>query len=529
MIDKVSTVLNSSIFCIIFLMKHVSMFGAASYRNPLDRFLVTATATKNGSSSSSSRRSYGSARRLHPVPTARAHKRHAAAGQAPPLQRLPRHLRPHRVQLQPDPAGERRPFGPRSLAGLPLRDVSRRTADPRCDHRPVLGVAGPRGAEQLVPSGERAGEEAQPRSVFRARAAGDVHNFGRHHELRRRGRRGVRRPGVLFCSFSACGYMSSLQVEQLIQRGIVPLRSESDFSNGYLDTPLDWMPGTKNMRLKHVTAVVRTTDPNSIYLKFLRDEMEGSHRATAIVLNTFADLEGDILDAMSAVLPAPIYPVGPLTMFRSQALDTGGSSLWEKDSTCLEWLGGKAAGSVLYVNFGSLTVMTNEKLAEFAWGLADSGYDFLWVIRNDVAMGRPAVLPREFYAGTSGRGMLAGWCPQEEVLAHPSVGGFLTHCGWNSVVESIGAGVPMLCWPLAAEQHANCLYACAEWRIGMEVERDAKREGVAALVRELMGGARGKEMRARALQWKERATRTTRRGGKSFEMLERLIKEVLFR
>ncbi|KAJ6791757.1 7-deoxyloganetin glucosyltransferase-like [Iris pallida] len=336
-------------------------------------------------------------------------------------------------------------------------------------------------------------------------------------------------PGVLFCSFSACGYMSSLQVEQLIQRGIVPLRSESDFSNGYLDTPLDWMPGTKNMRLKHVTAVVRTTDPNSIYLKFLRDEMEGSHRATAIVLNTFADLEGDVLDAMSAVLPAPIYPVGPLTMFRGQALDTGGSSLREKDSTCLEWLDGKAAGSVLYVNFGSLEVMTNEKLAEFAWGMADSGYDFLWVIRNDVAMGRPAVLPREFYAGTSGRGMLAGWCPQEEVLAHPSVGGFLTHCGWNSVVESIGAGVPMLCWPLGAEQHANCLYACAEWGIGMEVERDAKREGVAALVRELMGGARGKEMRARALQWKERATRTTRRGGKSFEMLERLIKEVLHR
>jgi UDP:flavonoid glycosyltransferase YjiC (YdhE family) len=87
------------------------------------------------------------------------------------------------------------------------------------------------------------------------------------------------------------------------------------------------------------------------------------------------------------------------------------------------------------------------------------------------------------------------WCPQEQVLAHPSIGVFLTHCGWNSTLESMCAGVPIICWSFFAEQQTNCQYAYSTWGIGMEVYHDVKRDEIEALVREMMDGYKGKAMR----------------------------------
>ncbi|CAA6658837.1 unnamed protein product [Spirodela intermedia] len=151
-----------------------------------------------------------------------------------------------------------------------------------------------------------------------------------------------------------------------------------------------------------------------------------------------------------------------------------GSNLWKEDTSCLE----------------CITVMTNEQLVEFAWGLADSNQDFLWIIRPDLVKGESAVLPEEFLREVEGRGLLASWCPQEKVLGHPAVVGFLTHSGWNSTLESISGGVPMMCWAFFAEQQTKCRYSCAEWGIGMEIESDVRREEVRSLIAELMEGRR---------------------------------------
>ncbi|KAJ8632791.1 hypothetical protein MRB53_026127 [Persea americana] len=104
-----------------------------------------------------------------------------------------------------------------------------------------------------------------------------------------------------------------------------------------------------------------------------------------------------------------------------------------------------------------------------------------------------------------GRGMVVGWCPQEQALAHPSSAAFLTHCGWNSTLESISFGVPMLCWPFLGEQQTNYRYACHNWCVGMEINNNARREEIEALIKELMGGEKGKEMRKKAFDWKESA------------------------
>ena len=120
-------------------------------------------------------------------------------------------------------------------------------------------------------------------------------------------------------------------------------------------------------------------------------------------------------------------------------------------------------------------------------------------------IGDSSVLPSEFLEETKDRGLLASWCPQEQVLNHPSIGGFLTHSGWNSTFESISNGVPMLCWPFFADQQTNCWLCCNRWGIALEIDNDVKRNEVSKLVIELMHGEKGKEMRKNAIEWKNKA------------------------
>ncbi|XP_074565278.1 7-deoxyloganetin glucosyltransferase-like [Curcuma longa] len=340
--------------------------------------------------------------------------------------------------------------------------------------------------------------------------------------------RELRIPEVIFWTTSACGFMGYLQYQRLIDRGLTPLKHESDITNGFLDTPIDWVPGMKNIRLRDFPSFIRTTDRDDIMLNYTNREAQRASIAAAVILNTFDELEGPVLEAMAEILP-PIYTVGPLSLLLQHhqipdALASIRSNLWKEESGCLEWLDCRAPRSVVFANFGSITVMSNEQLVEFAWGLANSEHEFLWVIRPDLVRGHAAVLPAEFVEKTRERGMLASWCPQEEVLSHASVGGFLTHSGWNSTLESIVGGVAMLSWPFFAEQQTNCRYACTEWGNGMEIDNNVRREEVEGLIRELMGnGEKGREMRRRAAGWKEAAERAARPGGSSFLNLARLV------
>ncbi|XP_078164394.1 7-deoxyloganetin glucosyltransferase-like isoform X2 [Carex rostrata] len=334
-------------------------------------------------------------------------------------------------------------------------------------------------------------------------------------------------PEVIFFTTSACGYNGYLHYKELIQRGIVPLKDEAQLKDGYLEMPLDWIPGMKNIRLRDMPDFLRTTDPNDIMLNYLNRESWRNTKATAIVLNTFDELEQTVLDTLQTMLP-PIYTVGPLSLLSSKANKVPlSSNLWKEDTECMKWLDGKKPSSVVYVNFGSITVMTNDQLIEFAWGLANSKCDFLWVIRNDLVKGDTAVLPPEFSADIEGRGLLAGWCQQEAVLAHPAIAGFLTHSGWNSTLDSLSCGVPMISWPFFAEQQTNCRYLCTEWGIGMEIDNNVKRDEVEWQVRELMTGEKGAEMRNRAVEWKKSAIRATQPGGSSAVNLDKLVKEVI--
>uniref|UniRef100_A0A8R7P985 Glycosyltransferase N-terminal domain-containing protein n=1 Tax=Triticum urartu TaxID=4572 RepID=A0A8R7P985_TRIUA len=175
-------------------------------------------------------------------------------------------------------------------------------------------------------------------------------------------------PCTLFWTASACGFMGYRNFWFLLDEGLTPLKDEEQVKNGYLDTPVTQACGmSKHMRLRDFSSFVRTTDRRDILFNFLLHEVEQSDRATAIILNTFDELEQTALDAMRTILPLPVYTIGPLNSLTDQLVSEGDSSgtlgairssLWREDQSCLEWLQGREPRSVVYVNYGSVTTMS---------------------------------------------------------------------------------------------------------------------------------------------------------------------------
>ncbi|KAA3453878.1 7-deoxyloganetin glucosyltransferase-like [Gossypium australe] len=308
-------------------------------------------------------------------------------------------------------------------------------------------------------------------------------------------------PEVLFWTTSACGFLGYVHYRQLMEKGYTPLKEESYLTNGYLDTVIDWIPTMEGIRLRDLPSFLRTTDPNFVMLDFIFSETERARKASAILLNTFDDLEHESLDALNSMLP-PVYSVGPLHLVLDHNVDNSelkqiGSNLWKEEPECLQWLDSKEPSSVVYVNFGSITVMTADQLNEFAWGLANSKQPFLWVIRPDLVGDESAVVPAEFVAETKDRGMLA---------------------------TCISGGVPMTCWPFFAEQQTNSWYSWTKWGIGMEMDNNVKRDKVESLVRELIKGEKGKDMKKKAIEWERKAkAATVNSDGSSYMNLNKII------
>ncbi|KAJ0231136.1 UDP-glycosyltransferase 85A4 [Hirschfeldia incana] len=331
-------------------------------------------------------------------------------------------------------------------------------------------------------------------------------------------------PVVLLWTNSATTLMLYLHYQKLIEKGIIPLEDESD-----LKTEIDWIPSINTIQLKDFPDFIIKTDHQPLMLNFITHVTQRSKRASAIIINTFENLEHDVVSSLLSILHTRIYPIGPLPILENREINRESEigrlrlNLWEEETESLNWLDTKAEKRVIYVNFGSITVLTREQLIEFAWGLATSGKDFLWSSRS------MTILPAEFFSETADRGMVVnGWCRQEEVLSHPAIGAFLTHCGWNSTVESLSAGVPMICWPFFADQVTNRRFCCGEWGLGVEIGGEVRRERVEAVVREVMDGVGGGEVREKVNEWRRVAEEASAPPcGSTFVNFEKVVNEVL--
>ncbi|XP_066381553.1 DIMBOA UDP-glucosyltransferase BX8-like [Miscanthus floridulus] len=247
--------------------------------------------------------------------------------------------------------------------------------------------------------------------------------------------------------------------------------------------------------------------------------------SSGLILNTFDSLERRELEGLRRGLAVPVFDIGPLHKL-SPAVE---SSLLLPDRSCLEWLDAFPPESVLYVSFGSVACMSPRDLVETAWGIAGSGVPFLWVVRPGMVNGSADDhrFPEGFEAATRERGKVVAWAPQEEALRHRAVGGFWTHCGWNSTAESVCEGVPMLCRPSFGDQMGNARYVEHVWRVGLEVGGDLERGRVEAAIRRLMTDEDGAETRARAGEVKKAAAKCTGEAGSSRLAFDKLITHMM--
>lgn len=263
-------------------------------------------------------------------------------------------------------------------------------------------------------------------------------------------------------------------------------------------------------------------------------------RSQGIIVNTFYSLEPRAVDTVVAGhctppgLPTPpVYCIGPL--IKSQEVARGGEE-------CLAWLDTQPKASVVFLCFGSIGRFSAEQIREVATGLEASGQRFLWVVRTppsddpEKKFEKPpepdldALLPEGFLGRTKDRGLVVkSWAPQRDVLAHASVGGFVTHCGWNSVLEAVMAGVPMLAWPLYAEQRLNRVFLEKELQLAVAVEGYDSDKGVvtaeevAAKVRWLMDSDGGRVLWERTRTAMRQANDALREGGESEATLAGLV------
>ncbi|XP_057510894.1 7-deoxyloganetic acid glucosyl transferase-like isoform X1 [Actinidia eriantha] len=329
-------------------------------------------------------------------------------------------------------------------------------------------------------------------------------------------------PFIYFKAPSTCNLWVYFCVHKLVEAGELPFKGTD------LDAPIASVPGMERfLRRCDLPSFFRAQDVADRDFQMILNETLQIPRAKALILNTFEDLEGPILAHARSVCPK-IYTIGPLHTHLKNRLQSpiSSNSLWEEDSNCMAWLDTQPSRSVIYVSFGSIAMVSRDQLMEFWHGLVNSGKRFLWVVRpGSVAGEGESQTPTELVEGTRERGYMVGWAPQEEVLAHEAVGGFLTHSGWNSTLESIVAAVPMICWPWFGDQQINSRFVEEVWKLGLDMKDTCDRVIIEKMVRDLMDD-RGEEFRQSADRMAELAKKAVREGGSSYCNLDCLIEDI---
>ncbi|KAJ8528073.1 hypothetical protein K7X08_015524 [Anisodus acutangulus] len=253
-------------------------------------------------------------------------------------------------------------------------------------------------------------------------------------------------------------------------------------------------------------------------------------------MNSCRELEGNYLDLLANVRNKPLFALGPFHML----LESPESSSNRDQHECLEFLDKQDVNSVIFVSFGTTTTLSREQVNELALGLERSNHKFIWVLREaDKKMDTEKCegwkegsfeLPEGFEERVEGRGMVVrNWVPQLEILGHKSTGGFLSHCGWNSCMESVSMGVPIATWPISVDQPYNAVFVTNVLKIGIPVRSWACREELVTsavienAVRTLMGTTQGDEMRKRAMKLSNKIKSSVSPGGLAHKERESFI------
>ncbi|KAJ6967721.1 anthocyanidin 3-O-glucosyltransferase 2-like [Populus alba x Populus x berolinensis] len=284
---------------------------------------------------------------------------------------------------------------------------------------------------------------------------------------------------------------------------------------------------------------------NKEWLPTMLHQARRFRETKGIIINTFEELESHAINSFSEENTPPVYPVGPILNLNRDG-DCDEES--DKYKDIKQWLDDQPLSSVVYLCFGSMGGFGEDQVKEIAWGLEQSGHRFLWSLRQPPPQGKmepPSdytnprdVLPEGFLDRTANTGKIIGWAPQTDILAHPSVGGFVSHCGWNSILESIWFGVPIAAWPLYAEQQLNAFQMIVELGLGVEIKMDYRREFISdgnetvISAGEIERGVRClmelcDEKREKLKEMSGKSRKALENGGSSFTWLGRFIQDTM--
>ncbi|TVU25599.1 hypothetical protein EJB05_28101, partial [Eragrostis curvula] len=324
-------------------------------------------------------------------------------------------------------------------------------------------------------------------------------------------------PAMGMMTSCASSFRTYMAYPTLIEKGYLPVQE------AHKDDPVDVLPPFRVRDLQRIE-----TSSLSDFASVLWDTVSGARQSSGLIINTSEVIEAVDLDKIRKGMVIPVFAVGPLNKLSPVAK----TSLYElqQDRRCLDWLDTQAPASVIYVSFGSLAAMDPHEFLELAWGLADSKRPFLWVVRPSLIRGyESGELPDELQKEICNRGRIVDWAPQDEVLAHPAICAFFTHNGWNSTIEAMSEGVPMISRTFLGDQFGNARYVCDVWRVGIEVkvESQIERGKIKAAIEILMDSEEGKEIRERAKNLKKTVEESIKEEGSSHSAFVNLVDTIM--
>ncbi|XP_011024891.1 PREDICTED: UDP-glycosyltransferase 87A1-like [Populus euphratica] len=325
-------------------------------------------------------------------------------------------------------------------------------------------------------------------------------------------------PVASLWTMSAYVFSLSCHFELLEQNGHLPVElSERG------EERVDYIPGIPPTRLVDFPNIFHGNGPQILPRSLKAVSLVS--KAQYLLFTSFYDLEAQVVSALKPKFPFPVYPIGPsIPYFKIKDTSSVIGSHHDVPGY-IEWLNSQPEGSVLFVSMGSFLSVSSSRMDEIVAGVHDSGVRFLWVSRGETT---------PFKDGDGNMGLVVPWCDQLRVLCHSAVGGFWTHCGWNSTLEAVFAGVPMLASPIFWDQITNRKLIVEDWQIGWRVKGEVgseilvTREEISKLVKSFMDAENieVKAMRKRAKELQETCRGAIAKGGSSDANLESFIRDI---
>ncbi|GKU94811.1 hypothetical protein SLEP1_g8248 [Rubroshorea leprosula] len=290
------------------------------------------------------------------------------------------------------------------------------------------------------------------------------------------------------------------------------------------------LPGLPVLEVRDLPTFILPSSPP--HFRILVEEfVRNLDKIKWVLGSSFYELEEEIVKSMASL--KPISSIGPLVspfLLGKEETVQGNVDMWSVEDSCIQWLDKQPPSSVIYIAFGSIIILKQQQIESIAAALKKTKQPFLWVLKkSDHAT--DGELPLGFIEETKEQGLVVSWCPQERVLIHPALACFVTHCGWNSTLETVVAGVPVIAYPEWTDQPTDAKLLVDVFKMGVRMRNDEdgtlSTEEVERCIREISDRPGTVAMKEKAMELKAAAKKAIEPEGSSDKNINRFINEMI--